>query len=223
MATLAITLRDQRKQLAISEIANTALGLFAEKGFQAASVEEIAAAAGCSPRTFYRYFGTKEDVLFHDLPAMMDRLARTLDRHLADGLDPWKAVTEALVALISRFDEGAERIATDRMDLWLNEPALRSRYVQYVVDAEGIIADGLRRHRGTTSKRDDLAMLMAVAAIGAYRVTLFTHHPDRNGSKLAKHLRELLALAGAGLSGDQPPDNPGRTHRLTLARKSPSV
>jgi AcrR family transcriptional regulator len=49
---------ERRKQGAIDEIARTALELFARDGFEATSVEAIAAAAGCSPRTFYRYFGS---------------------------------------------------------------------------------------------------------------------------------------------------------------------
>jgi len=225
MPTLAITLRDQRKQHAISEIADTALELFIERGFSSTSVEDIAVAAGCSPRTFYRYFGAKEEVLFHDLPAQLERLARNLDRHLAGGLEPWRAVTEALVALISRFDDGAEMVAVHRMELWLHEPALRGRYVQFVVDAENVVSDALRRYRGTTSKRDDLAMLMAVAAISAYRVTVVTHHPNHEGLKLAKHLRQLLAVAGGGLSDERPAHAPptARTHRLTLAEKPQTV
>lgn len=213
MARLTATIRDQRKQLATGELARTALALFAERGFSATSIDEIAAAAGCSPRTFYRYFGTKEDVLFHDLPAMLARLAEALDAHLTAGLSPWEAVTESLVMLISRFDDdaGDELLATERMNLWLREPALRARYVQYVVEAEGVVADGLRRHPTTAGTPDDVALLIAVAATGAYRVTVFTHHPSREGLKLAKHLRLALAAVGAGLAGSSLA-GPGHRH-----------
>lgn len=200
--TLATTLRDRRKQQAMDEIAAVALELFARDGFAGTSVDDIAAAAGCSPRTFYRYFGSKEDVMFHDLPVMMERLGGMLDQHLADGLGPWAAVTEAFATLISRFDETSERIATERMNLWLHEPALRARYMQYVTTAEDVVADSLRRHNGTASGRDDLAMLIAVAATGAYRVTVLTHHPRRTDWKLAKHLREALATLATGLGDD---------------------
>ena len=61
--SLAPTLLQRRKREAMLEIATTSLDLFDRDGFDATTVESIAAAAGCSPRTFYRYFGSKEDVV----------------------------------------------------------------------------------------------------------------------------------------------------------------
>jgi AcrR family transcriptional regulator len=52
MALLMETLRDQRRRQATEEIARAALELFSINGYEKTSVEEIAAAAGCSPRTF---------------------------------------------------------------------------------------------------------------------------------------------------------------------------
>jgi len=196
MADLAATLRDQRRQMAMNEIANVALGLFLANGFDETNIEGIAAAAGCSPRTFYRYFGTKEDVMFHDLPAMIERLDKILDEHLADGVAPWVAVTESLVAMIERFDQGAPAAAIERMNLWMKEPALRSRYVQHVTDAESKVGERLDRYLGASS---DLGPLMAVVAIGAYRVTVFTHSL-RTPEELTSHLRQSLAIVGAGFT-----------------------
>jgi AcrR family transcriptional regulator len=203
--TLATTLMERRKQGAIDEIARTALELFVRDGFEATSVEAIAAAAGCSPRTFYRYFGTKEDVMFHDLPAMMEQLGLALGERLADGLGPWAAVSEVMVELIGRFDATDPLVPTQRINLWLNEPALRARYMQYVNRTEHVIADLIYRHRGTTPQRDDLPQLIAVASTGAYRVTILTHTPGRPGRKLAKHLREALTTIGNGLADEAAP------------------
>jgi AcrR family transcriptional regulator len=202
--TLARTLMERRKQGAIDEIARTALELFARDGFEATSVEAIAAAAGCSPRTFYRYFGTKEDVMFHDLPAVLEQLRQDLDRYLSDGLGAWPAVTEAFVNYVSPFDATDPELPTQRMKLWLDEPALRARYAHYINEAEHVIADCLHRHHGTTPREDDLPQLIAVAATGAYRVvTIPAQTPPRSGRKLTKHLREALATIGDGLA-DQP-------------------
>jgi AcrR family transcriptional regulator len=192
----ATTLMEWRKQGAIDGIARTALELFARDGFEATSVEAICAASGCAPRTFYRYFGTKEDVMFHDLPVVLDEFGQVLDRLVADGLGPWAAVCEAVVTLIGRFDATDQRTPTQRINLWLEEPALRARYMQYINQAEHVVSDCLHRHRGTTPERDELPQLIAVAAIGAYRVTILTHTPAGN-QKLAKHLREALDTIGA--------------------------
>jgi AcrR family transcriptional regulator len=197
--TLATTLTEQRKQSAIDVIARTALTLFSHNGFDATSVESIASEAGCSPRTFYRYFGTKEDVMFHDLPSVLEQLATDLDSHLAAGLGPWAAVTEALVSFTGRF-ENDELFPTERMNLWLGEPALRTRYTQYVQKGERVITECLSRHRGTTPEEDDLAQLIGVAATGATRVTLLTHRRGQQPRRLAQHLREALGALGYGLA-----------------------
>lgn len=197
--SLSATLRDKRRQQAVDEIAGVAHKLFHERGFDATSVDEIAAAAGCSPRTFYRYFGSKEDVLFYDLPDLLDQWTEILDLHLASGLGPWAAVTESAVELTDRFDAANERIATERMTLWLKEPQLRARYMQYIASAEDAITKSLLR--GATKETDtDLAPFRAVAAVGAYRMTLLLHHDKGVGPELAKYLREALAAMGAGLA-----------------------
>jgi TetR/AcrR family transcriptional regulator, regulator of mycofactocin system len=195
MADLMATLREQRRQAAIIEIANVALRLFVENGFDETSVEEIAAVAGCSPRTFYRYFGTKEDVMLHDIPAMIDRLDEVLDEHLAAGLAPWEATTEALASMIRRFNESAPALPIERMTLWMKEPALRARYVQYVTDAESRVRDRLNRYMDSSP---ELAALMAAVAIATYRVTMSTHSL-RAPKQLESHLRESLAIVGADL------------------------
>jgi len=195
MADLMATLREQRRQAAITEIANVALRLFLENGFDETSVEEIAAAAGCSPRTFYRYFGTKEDVVLHDIPAMIDRLDEILDEHLGAGLTPWDAITEALASMIRRFNESAPELLIERMAVWMKEPALRIRYVRYVIDAESRVRDRLS---GYTDSSSELPALMAAVAIGAYRVTLFTHSL-RAADQLESHVRKSLAIVGAEL------------------------
>jgi AcrR family transcriptional regulator len=210
--SLATTLMEQRKQGAIDVIARTALDLFLRDGFEATSVDAIAGAAGCSPRTFYRYFGTKEDVMFHDLPLALEELGQMLDAHLAAGVGPWTAASETCEALISRWDGTDQGLLAERMNLWLSEPGLRARYMQLVGETEAVIADSLHRHLGTTPQRDNLPDLIAVTVIGAYRVTLATHQPPRQGRKLQMHLREALAVVEKGL-GDVP---------APLARKKPT-
>ena len=194
----ASRLMERRKQDARTEIVAIALDLFVSDGFEATTVEAIAGAAGCATRTFYRYFGSKEDVMFHDLPDVIAGLGRVLDARLAAGVPEWPAVSESLIEFIGRFDASNARAAIQRMELWLSEPALRARYLQYVAQAEAVVVDALCRHRGTSADEDDAAKLMAVAAVGAYRVTVSTHRA-RAQRKLGDHLREALTTLGAGL------------------------
>jgi AcrR family transcriptional regulator len=190
---------ERRKQAVVDEIVRAAIDLFTRNGFEETPVDAIVEAAGCSRRTFYRYFGSKEDVLFYDLPGAFERLGVVLDRQLTDGRELWDAVSESVLELISRFPDDERPV--QRMELWLKEPALQARYMQHVAAAESTIVDSLTRHRGTKPGSDDLAQIMAITAIGAYRTSVMTH-PAGTNRKLTKHLRELLGLLDAGL-GDR--------------------
>lgn len=57
-----LSLRDQHKELTKSRLVSAALELFAEHGYRATSVGDIAKAAGTTPTTFYRYFSGKSDL-----------------------------------------------------------------------------------------------------------------------------------------------------------------
>lgn len=202
--TLAADLSARRRAGAMESIAAVAMELFERDGFSATAVEAIASAAGCSNRTFYRYFGTKEDVMFYDRAESLQELRRVLREHLDSGLGIWDAVVETYTNLIGRFDDSDPDLPTRRMRLCLSESALWTPYLGFVYEAEQVVADELHRHRGSIAATDDYPQLVAVAATGAYRVTLFTHMPVGDGRDLKEHLRAALAVLGTGLDTRQP-------------------
>jgi AcrR family transcriptional regulator len=86
--------RRQERQL---QIAQAAVRLFERRGLAATTVEMIAAAAGISPRTFFRYFDTKESAAFPDHAGRVADLERRLDARL-----PSRAPLSDIVELSSR-------------------------------------------------------------------------------------------------------------------------
>jgi TetR/AcrR family transcriptional regulator, regulator of mycofactocin system len=112
------------RQASIATIEKAALELIAEQGFEETSVEEIAAAAGISRRTFFRYFSSKNDILFGNF----DALLRRLDEWLS-AVDDDRPMLDVIADAVMRFN----RVHTDgqvahrqRMELIMHTPALRA-------------------------------------------------------------------------------------------------
>src|SRR5215211_7453774 len=77
-------LRERKKQRTREQIIDAAMGLFAERGYHATTITDIAAAADVAPRTFFGYFPSKEAVVFHNLDRDLDALASALRNRLPD-------------------------------------------------------------------------------------------------------------------------------------------
>jgi AcrR family transcriptional regulator len=98
---MAEGLRERKKQRTREQIINAAMGLFAERGYHATTIADIAEAADVAPRTFFSYFPSKEAVVFHNVDRDLDGLASALRDRL-----PGETVFEALRRWIdAMFDE----------------------------------------------------------------------------------------------------------------------
>lgn len=101
-------LRARRRDATLREIHEVALDLFERNGFEATTVDEVAAAAGVSSRTFFRYFPTKEDCVLFDRfgfdQAIDDHLA-TLDADTLTLADIEGAYRELLEGFGDRSDD----------------------------------------------------------------------------------------------------------------------
>lgn len=71
-------LRERKKQRTREQIIEAAMRLFAERGYHATTIADIAAAADVAPRTFFAYFPSKEAVVFHTVDRDLDALASAL-------------------------------------------------------------------------------------------------------------------------------------------------
>jgi AcrR family transcriptional regulator len=148
-------LRERKKQATRRELTAVALRLFAERGFDQVTVEEIADAAQASPRTFYRYFADKSEVLFGE----DDRLMAVLRGALAErppGEPPLEVARHGARALTAALAEVPELLARQR--LVAETPALAAR-------------DATKRARWEREVTDALAVRLAEPA-GSLRARL---------------------------------------------------
>lgn len=116
-----------RRRLVRQRLTAEAIDLFLTRGYDETTVDEIAAAAGVGRRTFFRYFQSKEDVIFPDHAQWLNRVEGSMNA--AGPHDPpLQVVCQAVrIVLDSYLDEGA--IAVNRYQLTRDIPALRSREI----------------------------------------------------------------------------------------------
>ncbi|WP_327717882.1 TetR/AcrR family transcriptional regulator [Streptomyces sp. NBC_00490] len=139
-------LRERKKQRMYETLSETAIRLFLEKGYDAVPVAEIAAAAEISKPTLFRYFPTKEDLVFHRIADHEDEAARVV-AEASDDVPP-------LVALRRDFLDGIERAdpitgLSDHpavlafYDLLYGTPALVARMYAHLERSEEALAEAL--------------------------------------------------------------------------------
>jgi AcrR family transcriptional regulator len=104
-----IDLRQRRRAFTADEIERVAIELFVHRGFAEVTVDEIADAAGVSPRTFFRYFPTKAHVVRAHQRRLLHRLVGALAARPADE-GPVTALREAFLATSSMRADDRERI-----------------------------------------------------------------------------------------------------------------
>src|SRR3954447_7502358 len=99
-------LRERKKRATRQSLHSAALRLVAERGIDAVTIEDIATAADVSPRTFFNYFGSKEDVIVNPDPERAERL-RTLLSVESDE-PPLTVIEDALVATLAEVTDRRE-------------------------------------------------------------------------------------------------------------------
>jgi AcrR family transcriptional regulator len=153
-------LRERKRTRTRLMIQTEALRLFADKGYAQTTVEEIADAAAISPRTFFRYFPSKEDVVIWDEydPLALDLLAaRPDDEPLAETM---RAVIRETLGGLYRHDP--ERLLT-RIQLASTVPELRARFLDEQTHGSEQLAELLATRRAAPV--DQLTLRVAGSAL----------------------------------------------------------
>jgi AcrR family transcriptional regulator len=174
--------------------------LFAERGYDEVTVEEIADVCELSPRTFFRYFGTKEDVLFAGTEL---RRALFLDA-LADqpaGAGPFEAIEGASRALAAHYEPDREALRT-RARIVEAAPSLRSRNAGFPPQWDHDVREQLRVSRRAVGMSDLELRLVTGAAMTALRVCI--EEWIASDRELSDLIDAAFGSLAAGLAGKSP-------------------
>ena len=201
------SLRERKKQATRRSLRRIALDLVAERGFAHVTVDDIAAAADVSSRTFFNYFPTKEAALFGASPDRLEALRQGIVHH-----EPGDSALEALRAVL--VTEARAR-AADLRDLggdpasWLSrmksahsDAQLRAALAAHMAMVERVMTEALAERLGTDPDHDPYPALLAATATGVMRATM-GFWANAGGALALDQLTDLACQAlAAGLPED---------------------
>lgn len=194
-------LRERKKQRTRRALVQAALDLFTEKGYDETTIGEIAAAADVSPRTFFSYFPSKEDVLFDDTAQRLEIARQALARR-GPGDRPVDALLAALNEIMTTEAVLRDLATTHgpvRMRLVLTHPALQARALRAMFDAQRELASSLRRAY-PDELDEETAAVMVGALVGALVGAVSTALGRGAGpEEVAAAMRRAAGLAVRGI------------------------
>ena len=193
-----VGLRERKKARTREALQEAAMGLFSRQGFDHTTIEEIADACEVSPRTFFRYFPTKEDVLFADGEARRARLLAVIAERPASE-PPFVALSEAMRTLADDYRDDRDALVA-RFQIVGASPHLQAYKAEHQHGWEADVVDVLARRAlatGSSVSRDELQLVTAVAT-AALRVALDAWVADATTTDLDALLDHAFGRLAAG-------------------------
>lgn len=202
------TLRSRKKARTREAIAQAALQLFAEQGYDETTVEDVAAAADVSPATVFRYFGSKEDLVFSEArsvpllgPAIAERPGSESDL---------EAVAAGVTEVLRAGEFGVERVRLLRRAL-AESTVLRGRGTTMVAIWRRGIAEGLAKRHGR-SPSDPSVALRAALCMAAFEIAMDEWVNEGKGDA-AEVVAGLFERLGPTMRDLAEPHHPDRGRR----------
>jgi AcrR family transcriptional regulator len=162
--------REHKKARTRDDLVQAAMRLFTEKGFQNTTVEDIAAAASVSPRTFFRYFASKEEVVFPHKDDELASLQAALTARPATE-SALQALRAAVVAYLARFQSERD-FHLLRIQLIRATPSLEAYGLQLHQEWIRMLARALARRMKVNPTTDLRPLLLAGCGVIAMRSAL---------------------------------------------------
>lgn len=188
-------LRERKKEKTRRTIQEHALRLFAEQGYDATTIEQIADAAEVSPSTLFRYFPTKEDIVIQDDydPMVLERLEAQPPE-----LSPIRALRNAFGEAMRGIPAAELTEIRARSRLQLGIPAIRTRVFQNMLDTIDLLAEGVARRTGADPDSFQVRVLVG-AVMGVIIPVLQAWATAEEDVGFAGMIDDAFALLEAGL------------------------
>jgi AcrR family transcriptional regulator len=220
------TRAERRRARVRSTIADTALRLFMSQGYDATTVEDVAIAVDMSPRTVFRYFPFKEDMLREALHFGLGELIAALRACPATD-SPAQALGNAVKVIWAQDDKDPEEIRA-LLALIADVPRIRGLLPEASRTSQEDLADALA-HRLGMPPTDLVTRVAAASALATLNVVLETWATMPAGTDLTPLLDSAIAELGSGPLRRRTPadhadnaDNADRADRRGRADRAPT-
>jgi len=170
--------------------------MFAERGFEETTVDDVADALGVSRRTLFRYFASKNDMVWGDFDWVLGRLRACLDATAPD--EPLHEALRRAVVESNRYESEQLPELRIRMRLVTGVPALQAHSTLRYAEWRAVIAEFVAGRLGC-EPADLVPQTVAHAALGT-SMAAFLVWVDDPSSDLTANLDEAFRLLGAGLA-----------------------
>lgn len=195
--------RELKKRATLTALHESAIALIAERGYDAATVADIATAAGVSPRTFFSYYPSKEAALFAPVTA----LAHSLGAHLratADARDTFGALRSWVATEMALGEPASMRAIAVIDSAAVGSDSVASFGLRLLDGITGAIAESLAAQ--LNAKPDDPVVAMTASALSAALGAIgpLAAHPSVPAEKRDDYLELALTFAQAGLAAVDP-------------------
>jgi AcrR family transcriptional regulator len=157
------SLRERTRVATQQAISEVAMHLFLDKGFDGVTVDQISVAAGISPRSFFRYFATKEDVVLGHLAVAGLQLRDALVARPA-GEPPWDALRAAFGTLLSGYGESSDSLRRTARMIHA-APSLRARHLEKQLHWQELLVPEISRRLGASNGEDVRAYAIVASAL----------------------------------------------------------
>jgi AcrR family transcriptional regulator len=193
METNPVPVRERTRRAVRAELAMVARDLFLAKGYDETTIDDIAAAAGMSRRTLFRYFASKEDLVLGKYEILGDRLAEALAARPPDERI-WLALRRAFDIVVDYFADDPDATRTVAMERIIqSKPDLTAGQLERVSRTQAQLVDIVRERIGQHDSTDLRAAAIVAAALSCLIAAKTTWVDSNHARPFADLLDEAMA------------------------------
>jgi AcrR family transcriptional regulator len=192
-----------------ADIVQAAAQIFRQKGYHAASMQDIADAVGLQKASLYHHFASKQDILLEILDEALDILIADMRAVLDTDLPPEDQLHQAMRAYVNRVTQEASLAAVLQLEHRNLDPRRRARHVTRRDRYDNLWRELIRRgiDRGTFRPMDERMVTFALLGIQNWMITWYRPEGRLPAAEIADQFADLM-LNGLSPADRRPSHEP---------------